>query len=392
MPLRVVIAPDKFKGSLAAPRVAEAMARGVRAAVPDAQLALIPMADGGEGTVEALVNATRGRTHALTVEGPRGAPVRAQYGVLGDKTTAVIEMASASGLVLLDPAERDPFVTSTYGTGQLLLAALAEGVGRVIVGIGGSATNDCGAGLGYALGYRFFDKQGDEVVPRGARSLGRIHRIDASETKTAWDRLRSVEAACDVKNPLTGPNGASYVFGPQKFDPSHPATPEQIAELDDLLAGFAVVIKKSLDVDITALPGAGAAGGLGGGLVAFAGAKLVPGVDLVIDAVRLRPRLAGAHLCLTGEGALDASTAHGKTVAGVSRLARELGIPTIALAGSIGEGAEALLEHGVDAYFSICNRPMTLAQATAGVDHLLASAAEQAVRAFVRGKTQDATA
>lgn len=380
--MRIVIAPDKFKGSLAAPLVAEAIARGVRRAAPDAQVVCVPMADGGEGIVEALIAATGGSRRAEVVEGPLGEAVRAGYGFLGDGAAAVIEMAAASGLVLLEPARRDPFATSTFGTGQLLLAAISEGATRVIIGIGGSATNDCGAGLGAALGYRFFDSAGLQLTPRGAGSLRSVARIESSDASPLLDRA-TIDVACDVDNPLCGSRGASAVFGPQKFAPEQPATPEKIAELDDALAHFASLIERDLGVDVKSLPGAGAAGGLGGGLVAFAHGRLTPGVDLVIDAVGLRAHLEGANLCLTGEGAIDASSAGGKTVVGVARLARSLGVPTIALAGKIGDGADAVLGEGIAAYFSICDGPMPLEVAVRDTERLLAASAEQVVRAFL---------
>lgn len=385
--LRIVIAPDKFKGSLTAPQAADAIARGVRRADQGALLTLVPMADGGEGTVDALVAATAGKYLSAIVEDPLGRAVRARFGMLGDRKTAVIAMAEASGLALLRPEERDPFLTSTYGTGQLLLAAATEGAQRIIVGIGGSATNDGGIGLGHALGYRFLNKAGVAFVPRGARSLLQIDRIDPGEINRLIDH-KTIDVACDVDNPLVGPRGASAVFGPQKFNPAKPATPAQIQALDDGLAHLAQVIERDLGVSVANRPGAGAAGGLGAGLIAFTGGRLTPGVDLVIEAVRLADRMAGADLCITGEGAIDASTAGGKTVAGVARLARSLQIPTIALAGTIGAGADAVLSEGVGAYFSICNQPMPLDRALNNAAALLEDCAEQAVRVFLAGRSR----
>ncbi len=382
--LRIVVAPDKFKGSLTAPAAADAMARGVRRAVPEAQFVLVPMADGGEGTVEALVTATSGKVASAAVSDPLGRPVKARFGVLGDRQTVVIEMAAASGLPLLKQGERDPFRTTTFGTGELLNHALSlPGIKRVLIGIGGSATNDGGAGLAQALFYRFYDDEGHQLEPT-PNALVRLARIDASRRNRLLDG-KAIDVACDVDNPLIGPRGASAVFGPQKFDPARPATHEQIAQLDAFLDHFASIIKRDLGVDIAGMPGAGAAGGLGGGLVAFAGARLTPGVELIMDAVGLRAKLAGADLCLTGEGALDASTAGGKVVSGVARLCKELVVPCIALCGAVGQGADSVLAQGLDAFFSICNGPMPLENAVRDAEALLEQASEQVVRAFLAG-------
>jgi glycerate kinase len=379
----VVIAPDKFKGSLTAWEAAEAMARGVIRAAPGASIDRVPMADGGEGTVEALVAATDGSYREARVTGPLGEPVVARFGLLGDGRTAALEMAAASGLVLVPFERRDPWIATTRGTGELLLAAIAAGARRVIVGIGGSATNDGGAGLGQALGYRLLDDEGRELEPGGG-SLGRLARSDPSGRRPELNGVE-VAVACDVTNPLCGPRGASAVYGPQKG-----ATPAMVEALDANLAHLAAIVARDLGVDIRDLPGSGAAGGLGGGLVAFASGRLQPGVDLVIDAVDLARRLEGADLCLTGEGALDEQSAFGKTAVGVARLARSLGCPTLALAGTIGTGAEAVLDQGINAYFSICDGPMSLDQAIARAAALLERATEQAVRAYLAGRREDA--
>ncbi len=377
--MRVVIAPDKFKGSLSASEAAEAMARGVSRAAPGAAIDRVPMADGGEGTVAALVAATGGSIRRATVHGPMGEPVEAVFGLLGDGRTAAIEMASASGLVLVPADCRDPRVATTRGTGELVLAAIAAGARRVIVGIGGSATNDGGAGLGQVLGFRLLDDQGRELGPGGGQ-LERLHRIDASARRP---ELAGVEiaVACDVTNPLCGPTGASAVYGPQKG-----ATPAIVERLDANLAHFARIVERDLGASVRDIPGSGAAGGLGGGLVAFASGRLQPGIDLVIEAVGLRSRLDGTDLCLTGEGSLDDQSAFGKTAVGVGRLARSLGCSVLALAGSIGPGAEATLAEGLDAYFSICPGPITLETAMAHATNLLEAATTQAVRAFLAGR------
>lgn len=338
------------------------------------------MADGGEGTVDALVAATGGSIREASVSGPLGEKVTAQFGLLGDPQSAVIEMAAAAGLVLVPADKRNPLAATTYGTGELLLAAIASGARRLIVGIGGSATNDGGAGLGQALGFALLDSGGREIKPGGGE-LGRLAKIDPSGRKRELEGVE-IAIACDVTNPLCGPDGASAVYGPQKG-----ATPEMVKTLDQNLAHFAAIVERDLGALIRDLPGSGAAGGLGGGLVAFAGGKLSPGIDLVIKAVNLEPRLRNADLCLTAEGAIDGQSAFGKTAVGVARLARSLGCPVLAFAGSIGPGARAVLEQGIDAYFSICPAPITLEQAIARAAGLLEHATEQAVRGFLAGRT-----
>ena len=377
--MRVVIAPDKFKGSLTALEAAEAMARGLSRVESSAEIDRVPIADGGEGTVAALVAATGGSYRTVTVTGPLGDPVVASFGLLGDGRTAVLEMASASGLWLVPPALRDPLRATTRGTGQLLLAALEAGARRVIVGIGGSATNDGGAGLGQALGFRLLDTHGRELEPGGGE-LDRLARIERTD-QVAVLGSATIAVACDVTNPLCGPQGASAVYGPQKG-----ATPEMVERLDRNLGHFADIVARDLDVAVRDIPGSGAAGGLGGGLVAFAGGRLEGGVNLVIEAVNLRERLHAADLCLTGEGALDGQSAFGKTAVGVARLAHSLGCPTLAIAGSIGPGAEAVLEQGVDAYFSICPGPVPIDVAIEKASELLENATAQAVRAFLAGR------
>lgn len=377
--MKVVIAPDKFRGSLSADEAARAMARGVHAVDAGAAVDCVPMADGGEGTVASLVAATGGTRVEVEVTGPLGSPVRAEFGRSGDGRVAVIEMASASGLSLVPRGQRDPSRTTTRGTAELLLAAIASGAKRVILGIGGSATNDGGAGLAQGLGYHLLDAEGREIGPGGG-AIGRLARIDASRRDSRLDGVE-IAVACDVDNPLTGPRGASAVYGPQKG-----ADPEMIARLDANLAHFARVVERDLGVSIDQIPGAGAAGGLGGGLVAFAHGTLEPGVELVIKTVGLAERLRDADLCLTGEGAIDASSAFGKTAVGVARLARGLGCPTLALAGTLGKGAEAVLNEGIDAYFSLCPGPVSLDQAVNRAADYLERATAQAFRGFLAGR------
>ncbi len=377
--MRVVIAPDKFKGSLTALEAVEAMARGVARVDPRARLDRVPMADGGEGTVAALVAATGGCFRAVTVTGPLGEPVGATFGLLGDGRTAALEMASASGLGLVPVTARDPLRATTRGTGELLREALETGARRVIVGIGGSATNDGGAGLGQALGFRLLDVHGREIEPGGG-GLGSLDRIEPPADARLLSSV-SIYVACDVTNPLCGAHGASAVYGPQKG-----ATPEIVERLDRNLEHFARIVWRDLGVSVRDLPGAGAAGGLGAGLVSFAGGKLQPGVDLVIEAVQLRARLRSSYLCLTGEGSLDAQSAFGKTAVGVARLARSLGCPTLAIAGTLGPGADAVLAQGVDAFFSICPGPISLDEAIARAAELLENATVQVVRAYLAGR------
>ena len=377
--MRIVVAPDKFKGSLTAIEAARAIAKGARGAFPEAEIETIPMADGGEGIVDALVEATSGTYHSECVTGPLGTPITARFGMLGDGHTAVVEMAAASGLVLLKAEERDPLRASTRGTGELILAAIKAGARRLIVGIGGSATNDGGAGLAQALGYQLLNARGEHLEPGGG-SLDELDRIDPSQRDPLLEGVE-ISVACDVDNPLCGPTGASAVYGPQKG-----ADRSMVERLDRNLEHFAKVIERDLSVSIRDLPGSGAAGGLGGGLVAFASGRIERGIHLVINAVGLEAKLRGADLCLTGEGALDASSAFGKTAVGVGRLARSLNCPAIALAGSLGDGVAKVLDEGIDAYFSICNTPMSLQDAMANGAPLLEAVAEQAVRGFLAGR------
>lgn len=356
MPVRVVIAPDKFRGSLEASEVARAMARGVKRALPEAEVDCIGMADGGEGFTETMVDALGGRFETVEVRGPLGHLVQARLGLVENNTTAVMSMASASGLALIPYDMKNPLLTTTYGTGQLIRKALDLGVKRILIGIGGSATNDGGAGMAAALGYRFLSAEAREL-PLGGGALARLDRIDADRRDP---RLASVkiEVACDVTNPLCGPTGASAVYGPQKG-----ANTEMVQRLDLALGNLARVVKRDLGCEISDIPGAGAAGGLGAGLVGFTNGRLRRGIDLVIDAVRLRERMVSADLCITGEGRIDHSSGYGKTVSGVAHVAREFQKPCVALGGSLSSGAESVLDQGVTAFFSICTEPTSLSHA-----------------------------
>jgi glycerate kinase len=336
---RVIVAPQSFKGSADAVAVASAIARGVRRAWPDAAVEEMPLADGGEGTVRALVTATLGRTRITRVHDPLGREIDAEWGLLGDGKTAVVEMAAASGLPLLRPEERDARVTSTRGTGELILAAAMSGAHRIVVGIGGSATNDGGAGMARAFGYRFFDREGRELEEGGA-ALIRLARIDG-QTDPRLVRP-AIEVACDVRNPLLGPEGASAVYGPQKG-----ATPQIVKELDAALERYADVVERFVGRPVRDVPGAGAAGGLGAGLLAFLDARLVSGAELVLRAVDFASRLRGADLVVTGEGRVDRQSGYGKLTGAVTAAARAAGVPVVAVAGSIGPGHETLALDGL---------------------------------------------
>ncbi|TMB97536.1 MAG: glycerate kinase [Chloroflexi bacterium] len=344
--MKIIVAPNSFKGSLSATQAAAAIARGVRQARPEAEVVEIPVADGGEGTAEALVSARMGTYRSADVEGPLGDPVRATYGLIDNGATGVVELASASGLTLIPAEKRDPRKTSTFGFGQLLDAVRRQGVGQIIAGIGGSATNDGGAGIAQALGYRLLDANGHEL-PRGGAALARLDRIDASGLDLSWGSI-SVLVASDVTNPLTGPRGASYVYGPQKG-----ADDEAVRELDQALARLAEVIERDLKKKVADIPGAGAAGGAGAGLIAFLDARLVPGAALVIDASGFDDELPGARLVITGEGRVDAQTAYGKAPGEVAKRARAAGVPVLLLAGSKGSGWESLSSLGVDSIVTL---------------------------------------
>ena len=377
--MKIVIAPQGFKGSLTALEVARAIEAGIKRAMPGAETVLVPVADGGDGTLQALVDSSSGRTVTSTVTGPLGSPVQAEWGALGDGVTAVIEMARASGLALIKRELRDPLRATTRGTGELIKIALESGHRRFIVGIGGSATNDAGAGMAQALGARLLDGSGKDLPPGGG-ALANVERLDISRMDP---RLRESKftVACDVNNPLCGPTGASAIFGPQKG-----ATPEMVHQLDAALAHFAEVIRRDLRVDVKDRPGAGAAGGLGAGLMAFVNAELRAGVDIVLEAVGLDRKLEGADLVITGEGQIDRSTAFNKAPVGVARLAKKRGIGVVAIAGSLGEGYQQVHEHGIDAVFSLVSGPMSLDDAMGKTRELVKIQAEEIARLILTAR------
>ncbi|AWD67603.1 glycerate kinase [Priestia megaterium] len=354
--MKIVIAPDSFKESLTALHVCEAVEKGIKSHFPDAEISKVPMADGGEGTVQSLVDATGGDIIQARVTGPLGKEVEAFYGILGDGNTAVIEMAAASGLHHVPVDKRNPLITTTRGTGELILKALDHKVKHIIIGIGGSATNDGGTGMAKALGAKLLDANGAEIK-EGGGSLAQLASIDLTNLDSRLAEVK-VEVACDVDNPLTGETGASAVFGPQKG-----ATPDMVKQLDRNLAHYAAIVGKEMGIHIQSIPGAGAAGGLGGGLLAFLSAELKPGVDIVIKATQLESYIKNADLVITGEGKIDGQTIYGKTPIGVAKTAKKHSVPVIAIAGSIGTGSEAVYEHGISALFSVVPGAVDLSEA-----------------------------
>ena len=373
--MKIVIAPDSFKDSLSAQGVADAIALGLTGVWPDAQLVKCPMADGGEGTVESILAACEGQLRRTSVRGPLGTPVDAAWGWLPQSLTAIIEMAEASGLQLVALGQRDACVSSTYGTGELIRAALDAGAQRVILAIGGSATNDGGAGAMQALGVKLLDAREQTLAP-GGLALAQLARIDLSELDPRLARVR-FDIAADVNNPLCGPHGASVIFGPQKG-----ASPSQVEQLDRALGHFADQCAQVLKSDVRDEPGSGAAGGLGFAAKAFLGAQFKAGVGVVAELVGLSEAVKGADLVITGEGRFDAQTLRGKTPFGVARIARQHGVPVIVIAGTLGEGYQALYEHGIDAAFALTSGPMTLEQACSEAPRLLAERASDIARVW----------
>jgi glycerate kinase len=372
-PLKIVVAPDSFKHSLSASKAAERIKTGILKASPHAEVMTIPMSDGGEGLVNALVDATKGKTITAAVKNPLGRSVESFFGLLGDGQTAAIEMAAASGIELITEDERDPLITSTYGTGQLIKEALDQGCNKIIVGIGGSATNDGGAGMAQALGVKLLNKNGDEIGSGGGE-LKNLAEIDMSGLD---ERLKScrITAACDVTNPLTGKNGASLVYGGQKG-----GSEAVLKKLDKNLAHYAAIIRRDLGIDVTDIPGSGAAGGLGAGLLAFLNAELISGFNVVKDVVNLESHIAKCDMVISGEGKIDSQSFFGKTPMGVAQVAKQYDKPVILIAGSIGEGIEKLYDQGVDAVFSIVSKPMTLEEAIENTGDLLENLAENVMR------------
>jgi glycerate kinase len=371
--LKILVAPDSFKGSLTAMEAAENIKRGIHNYDSKTEVELLPMADGGEGTVQSLVDATDGKIIEELVTGPLGEEVKAFYGLLGDGKTAVIEMAAASGLPLVPENKRNPLLTTTYGTGELIASALDRKVEKIIVGIGGSATNDAGVGMAQALGAEILDAKGQQIE-FGGGNLDQIEKINLDKLDS---RLKDVEVivACDVDNPLYGKNGAAYVYGPQKG-----ADQEMVEILDQNLRHFNQKSIDELNINTNKIAGAGAAGGLGAGLVAFLNAELRAGIDIILDFIKFEEKLEDVDLVITGEGMLDGQSIYGKTPIGVSRSAAKKNIPVIAVAGTLGEGVEKILDHGINSYFSIIDRPANLAEIVEESPELIAKLVEQIMR------------
>jgi len=375
IPMKIVIAPDSFKDSLSAQGVAEAIALGLAQVWPQATMVKCPMADGGEGTVESILAACEGELRRTRVRGPLGASVDAAWGWLPHNHTAIIEMAEASGLQLVPLSQRDACISSTFGTGELIRAALDAGAQRVILAIGGSATNDGGAGAMQALGVKLLDAQHQSLVP-GGLALAQLAQLDLSELDPRLAQVR-FDIAADVNNPLCGPHGASAIFGPQKG-----ASPAQVQQLDQALGHFAELCARALGKDVRDEPGSGAAGGLGFAAKAFLGAQFQAGVEVVAELVGLAEAVKGADLVITGEGRFDAQTLRGKTPFGVARIAKQHDVPVIVIAGTLGEGYQELYDHGIDAAFAVTSGPMTLEQACAEAPRLLRERATDIARVW----------
>ena len=374
--MNIVIAPDSFKECLSASEVAKHISKGILKILPDATLTAIPISDGGEGLLESLVVPLQGTFHSVIVSDPLQRPINANYGILSDGTTAVIEMAKASGLELLQENEKNPLITSTYGTGELIKDALDKGCSKFIIGIGGSATNDAGTGMLQALGAKFLNLKGQQLT-QGGGSLNQLSTIDLSEFDK---RLESCEVivACDVSNFLTGPNGASHVYGAQKG-----GSLEDLEFLDNNLKKLSTVISTMLHKDIDTIPGAGAAGGMGAGLLAFLNAKLVNGIALILETLQIEQYIKEADLVITGEGKIDKQTLHGKTIIGVAQLSKKHNVPVIVLTGKIGKGIEPIYKQGVTAIHSILNEPMDLPAALKNAAVLIESCTENVMRTML---------
>ncbi|MGY2291007.1 glycerate kinase [Pseudomonas sp. SDO528_S397] len=373
--MKIIIAPDSFKDSLSAEDVAQAIAEGLATVWPEAELVKCPMADGGEGTVESVLAACNGELRSHVVQGPLGGTVEAHWGWLAHSHTAIIEMAEASGLQLVPTGQRDACTSTTFGTGELIRAALDAGAQRIILAIGGSATNDAGAGAMQALGAQLFDAAGAHLPP-GGLALANLARISLEQLDPRLAHVR-FDIAADVNNPLCGPHGASAIFGPQKG-----ATPAQVEQLDAALSHFADHCTKVLPLDVRDEPGSGAAGGLGFAAKAFLGAQFRAGVEVVAELVGLEHAVRSADLVITGEGRFDAQTLRGKTPFGVARIASRQGVPVIVIAGTLGDGYEQMYAHGVDAAFALTSGPMTLEQACQDAPRLLRERARDIARVW----------
>lgn len=372
----IVLAPDSFKESMSAKEACIAMEKGIKKVNENIKCVHVPMADGGEGTMQSLVDATNGEVYSLEVVGPLGNKVQAEYGILGDGEVGILEMASASGIHLVSLEKRNPLITTTYGTGELIKACLDKGVKKLLIGIGGSATNDGGAGVIQALGGKLLDKDGNELG-FGGGELGKLHTIDL----TNFDRRLNdviVEVACDVNNPLCGEKGASNVFGPQKG-----ATSEMVTLLDNNLRHYANIIKEQIGMDVLEVPGAGAAGGLGAGLMSFLNGTLKKGIEMVIEYAGLEEKVKEADMVWTGEGSIDFQTQYGKTPLGVATVAKKYDKPVVAFAGKIGDNIDVLYEKGIDSIFGIMKGVTSIEEALENGKENIEKTAENVIR-FMR--------
>lgn len=377
--MKIIVAPDSYKGSMTSIQAANAIEKGIRKAAQNykepVEVIKVPMADGGEGTVESVISAVGGDIISTKVIDPLGREIDSFFGILPDNT-AIIEMAAASGLHLLSENERNPMKTTTYGTGQLIKKALDYGCKEIIIGIGGSATNDGGVGMAQALGIRFLDKEGNQIAFGG----GELYKIEEIDTSSLDPRINDtiITIASDVKNTLCGPNGASAVYGPQKG-----ATPEMVETLDRNLKHFAAVIQKQFNIDILNVPGSGAAGGLGASLMGFLGAKFCMGIKLVMELVQLEEKIKNADMIITGEGSTDYQTLFGKVPLGIAKIAKKHNKPVVCISGSLGKGYEELYQEGIEALFSIVNRPMSLEEAMSKGEQLLERIARDVFRMYL---------
>lgn len=371
--MKILVAPDSFKESLSAIQVAEAISKGVLKIIPNAEIIKTPISDGGEGLLDALVNDKNGKIITVKVYDPLYRSIAAEYGILNEGTTAVIEMAKASGLELLKEQEKNPDITSSYGTGQLILDALDRGCQKIIIGIGGSATNDGGMGMVKALGGKFINKEGIELT-EGGGALGELSSIDLTNFDKRISNCKIV-VACDVTNKLTGENGASFVYGAQKG-----GSKEQLEFLDKNLQHYAAIIRNHLGIEIENINGAGAGGGMGAGLIAFLNAELKSGIDLILETLEIKKHIKNMDLIITGEGEIDKQTLQGKTILGIAALAKEYYVPVIAITGKIGDNIDEIYKLGITSIFSIVNKPMKLKEAINDVEYLIQSCIETIIR------------
>lgn len=375
-PFRIVVAPDSFKECLSAIGVANSISKGIQLVFPEAEIVQIPVSDGGEGLLDALVTPMGGSLISLKVKDPLFRDISAEYGVLGDSSTAVIEMATASGLELLSEKEKNPLITSTFGVGQLIADALNRDCTKIIIGLGGSATNDGGMGMIKALGGKFLNSKNKEIGVGGG-AMNELHHIDLSGLNPKIATCEFI-AACDVSNLLTGENGASFVFGGQKG-----GTQEDLIQLDRNLKQYASILNNTLKIEVDTVKGTGAAGGLGAAVFAFLNAKLISGIDLIMDSLQLDENIQNADLVITGEGKIDRQTLYGKTVLGVAKIAKKHQVPVIVITGKIGDGIEEIYERGVTSVFSIVNQPMSLEESIRRGDELIESCMGRIMRLYL---------